>query len=412
MCWRKLLALFGIGMALIGCSSGERTPGVPVAEVSIDTSIVLEVMVDESGEFCQLRTTIYAPIEELDLAVSASAENGLLFTDTNTTQSEPQSVRLFAGDKTVLTYECMLDPQQIQLSGEYQLRILAVHADDEKQALLVAAPVYITIQPDGPKMASDAVQFASALDLAFHAGSFSNSYAVELEPESNRGTLWLRVTSPYDQYQPNLIVDTTSGAYFSESDPTQISYTILPWGKMKQAAVRIIQIPFWLDLNSKEGTYSFRLTYEDRATGNVKAELAPYVLTFGAEGSEPRVGLSIRQVVEAPPFEGCCTKAEIVLVATAETPSVAVESVPTPIPASPASAQTTTLTKIVWQRQLSNLAGHRWNMYEQHIQGKVPLSWEAFKEEVLRYNPQLIADAFIFRPEKTYLMPEFATVAR
>lgn len=63
--------------------------------------------------------------------------------------------------------------------------------------------------------------------------------------------------------------------------------------------------------------------------------------------------------------------------------------------------------KISWTYQLTGFSGNRWDAWEKFVQPRITeLNWAEFKEEVVKYNPQLIEDEYIFLQNKTYLMPE------
>lgn len=71
------------------------------------------------------------------------------------------------------------------------------------------------------------------------------------------------------------------------------------------------------------------------------------------------------------------------------------------------------LPSYTWTRQLSGFTGNRWQCWETLIRATVPgLSWEQFRDDALRYNPQLNADGRIFNPAKAYLLPEPASGPR
>src|SRR5262245_17890858 len=60
-----------------------------------------------------------------------------------------------------------------------------------------------------------------------------------------------------------------------------------------------------------------------------------------------------------------------------------------------------------WSRPLSGFAGTRWDCWMAHVQNKVAgITWEQFRDGTLLYNPQLNADGRMFRPEKSYLIPQ------
>jgi hypothetical protein len=64
---------------------------------------------------------------------------------------------------------------------------------------------------------------------------------------------------------------------------------------------------------------------------------------------------------------------------------------------------------IVWTRELTGFAGHRWACWEAHVKDEVQgISWGEFVDEVVEHNPQLAADGMLFRPEKRYMLPRNA----
>ena len=61
---------------------------------------------------------------------------------------------------------------------------------------------------------------------------------------------------------------------------------------------------------------------------------------------------------------------------------------------------------IAWTRQLTGFYGNRWQCWEQYVRGQVQgITWSEFCQRVLELNPVLIADGYVFRRAKTYLLP-------
>jgi hypothetical protein len=66
-----------------------------------------------------------------------------------------------------------------------------------------------------------------------------------------------------------------------------------------------------------------------------------------------------------------------------------------------------------WTRQLSGFSGARWDCWTANVQNQVQgITWEQFRDAALDYNPQLNADGRLFKPEKTYLIPQNDATAR
>ncbi|KAB8143273.1 hypothetical protein F8S13_09620 [Chloroflexia bacterium SDU3-3] len=62
---------------------------------------------------------------------------------------------------------------------------------------------------------------------------------------------------------------------------------------------------------------------------------------------------------------------------------------------------------LTWTRRLLGFSGSRWDCWVKEVQGKVPgITWDQFRDQALLYNPQLVADGRVFRPERTYLIPQ------
>ncbi len=90
--------------------------------------------------------------------------------------------------------------------------------------------------------------------------------------------------------------------------------------------------------------------------------------------------------------------------------AVQATAVPNPNPTPQAAIQFTLLPSqnsgLTWNLQMTGYYGNRWDVWEQYLSGRVPgMSWEAFKEAVLVYNPHLESDSFVFYPEKMYRLP-------
>ncbi|MFH1734495.1 MAG: hypothetical protein ABIE92_07270, partial [bacterium] len=61
---------------------------------------------------------------------------------------------------------------------------------------------------------------------------------------------------------------------------------------------------------------------------------------------------------------------------------------------------------VLWNRRVAGINGSRWSCYKTLIKGKIDLPWSEFKNEVVRYNPGLITDNWIFNPDNEYILPE------
>lgn len=62
---------------------------------------------------------------------------------------------------------------------------------------------------------------------------------------------------------------------------------------------------------------------------------------------------------------------------------------------------------ISWTRKITGFSGHRWGCWSEYLNHKIEgITWHEFLHEVLRYNPDLVADSYIFQAEKEYLIPE------
>ena len=58
-----------------------------------------------------------------------------------------------------------------------------------------------------------------------------------------------------------------------------------------------------------------------------------------------------------------------------------------------------------WNRQIKGFGGSRWSCYETYVKGRVDMTWEEFKTEVMRRNPVLKEDGYVFRPDRAYIIP-------
>jgi hypothetical protein len=62
--------------------------------------------------------------------------------------------------------------------------------------------------------------------------------------------------------------------------------------------------------------------------------------------------------------------------------------------------------QVVWDRQVTGVAGDRWTCWRRHVQTKVVgLTWQAFRTEVVAHNPHLAGDSNHFMAPKSYLLP-------
>ena len=60
-----------------------------------------------------------------------------------------------------------------------------------------------------------------------------------------------------------------------------------------------------------------------------------------------------------------------------------------------------------WTRRLGGFGGSRWDCWVANVHDQIRgITWEQFRDAALDYNPQLNADGRLFKPEKTYLIPQ------
>jgi hypothetical protein len=64
-------------------------------------------------------------------------------------------------------------------------------------------------------------------------------------------------------------------------------------------------------------------------------------------------------------------------------------------------------TAVVWTRLLTGFAGHRWSAYISFVRDQVAgISFADFKAAVVAHNPTLQEDGYLFRAERSYVLPE------
>ncbi len=59
-----------------------------------------------------------------------------------------------------------------------------------------------------------------------------------------------------------------------------------------------------------------------------------------------------------------------------------------------------------WKKSVRGLSGSRWSVYESRVKNRLEMTWAQFKDDVVRHNPELVRDGWIFQPDKTYFLPE------
>jgi hypothetical protein len=69
--------------------------------------------------------------------------------------------------------------------------------------------------------------------------------------------------------------------------------------------------------------------------------------------------------------------------------------------------QVTEQPVVAWTRTVTRFSGNRWDSWKAFAQGKVDgVTWDEFKDQVVEHNPALIADDYVFKVDKTYVLPE------
>jgi len=67
-------------------------------------------------------------------------------------------------------------------------------------------------------------------------------------------------------------------------------------------------------------------------------------------------------------------------------------------------------TEIAWTRELTGFAGTLGRCWEEHVRDQVQgITWAEFREQVVEHNPVLREDDYLFKAEKTYVLPENRT---
>jgi hypothetical protein len=62
---------------------------------------------------------------------------------------------------------------------------------------------------------------------------------------------------------------------------------------------------------------------------------------------------------------------------------------------------------ITWTRQLTGFSVNRWQCWATYVRDQVAgIAWEDFREECLTHNPTLQDDGFIFKADKTHVLPK------
>jgi hypothetical protein len=69
--------------------------------------------------------------------------------------------------------------------------------------------------------------------------------------------------------------------------------------------------------------------------------------------------------------------------------------------------QATEQPVVAWTRPITDFSGNRWDCWKAFVQGKVDgLTWDEFKDQVAEHNPALRDDDYVFKADKTYVLPE------
>ncbi len=69
--------------------------------------------------------------------------------------------------------------------------------------------------------------------------------------------------------------------------------------------------------------------------------------------------------------------------------------------------QVTAQPVVAWTWTITAFSGNRWDCWKVFVQGKVEgLTWDEFKDQVVEHNPTLREDGYVFKADKTYVLPE------
>lgn len=64
-------------------------------------------------------------------------------------------------------------------------------------------------------------------------------------------------------------------------------------------------------------------------------------------------------------------------------------------------------TEVTWTRRITGFSSHRWDAWVTFVRDEVTgITWPEFVNQVVEYNPSLPSTGWVFRADRTYLLPE------
>lgn len=426
------LALSALLFFSLGCGQLPKPPNSEPVTAAPQRGLTVEANSQQTAGHCQVLVRLAQPGMDLDLAVYVEAEPIIRFTDTMTWTSNPISFTIGANEAREIPFDCLLAPEKITLSGEYMLTAYAVHQSNGRQYLTAETKLHVLVAENqtGPLLLSEEA-FNREFSDGFVAGGGNLHYHFAFESPSNptRGMLYLKIVGDHHNCTPEVITWVRGGIEFVPGPGQSSNVEILEpdrvhlrFDAIALSGSRIAAVPFVMDTDSHVGLYSLEMMQNDG--GVAWGEEAPIMIEVAnaavpgqhvlkeTTAPQPRATevVSLASFVTVPPPTATPPPAIATPAATAAAPDLVPTAAPTTAPTPTLGADVIQATYFRWEQPLTAYYGSCRDIYNQRIEGKLPMSWEVFRTAVVQHNRDLANTNCMFDPFKYYWLPTAATV--
>jgi hypothetical protein len=421
--WLVLSALLFFSM---GCGQLPKPPNSEPVTAAPKQGLSVQATGLQTAGQCQVVVQLKEPRVDLDLAVRVEAEPIIRFTDTMTWQSKPISFTIGANEARQIPFDCLLASENVTLSGEYIVTAYVVQQSSGQVYQTAETRLFVLVGENqvGPLLISEQEfdrQFTE--DFIAGAGNLHYHFDFESSPYPTSGLLYLKIVGDGVNFAPELIAWVRGGIQFlpgpGQSSNVEIMTpdrirlrfeTIVPSGS------RIAAVPFIMDARSLAGTYSLEIMQNNG--GIAWGEEAPIMIEVAdvaavpgqhllkeARLQQPRAteSVSIAAFPTSPP------PIPLSVTPTTAAPSTEPTPIPTAAPTPTNGAPIVQMMNLTWDQPLTSYYGSCRDVYNQRIEGKLSMTWEAFRAAVIQHNPDLANTNCMFDPFKQYWLPTAAS---
>lgn len=399
----------------VGCQLpiGPAGAAVRVASVGGEAAMAQGLVVEAAGLAdagqCRVMVGINRPERDLEAAVHVEAESVIRFRDSNSWRSNAVVISMAAGETRRLDFDCQLAAENVGLSGEYVVRAVVIEGSSGEVYQAAEARLNVLVGENNVASFASPEEWNRQANEGFVAGGGNLHYRFELEAAERptRGKLYLKIVGNAVNFSPEVAARVWGGITFVEGPAKSSQVKILSgrhiqvhFGGIAQSGSRIVVLPFEMEAGSLLGTYKLAVA-ENEGAAAWKEDGPRMIEVAEAEGQHWLREVALPAGVGSPVAAGADDLASFF---PNRPVGVAVAPSPTAAPTSAAGAGIVQAA-YGWERRLTRYYGSCRDVYNQFIEGKVALNWEAFRPALIERNPDLATTNCMLDPFKVYWLP-------